>query len=216
MATVFNPLGAGIRWGATIPNTAEGDIVAVLGSGIRGMCASVAAKEAGASFVMMTGLGPRDLPRLELARRFGVDLAVDVAEQDPVAELARATDGELAHVVVDVTAKAPTAFAQAVALSRIGGRVVVAGTRGGGGTPGFDPDHVVYKELTIVGSLGVDYPAYREAIDLLVADRWPFDELTREVVGFDRLPKLLETLSGGNQSAVPPLHGVFVPGADAD
>lgn len=211
LATVFNPLGAGIRWAATIPSTTRGDVVAVLGPGIRGICAAVAAKEAGAAFVAMTGLGPRDQPRLALAGRFGVDLAIDVAEEDPAERLKQVTGG-LADVVVDVTAKAPTAFAQGVALARPGGTIVVAGTRGGGGTPGFDPDHLVYKELTLKGSLGVDFPAYRAAIDLLVSRRWPFDTLPREVVGFDELPRLLDTLSGrGDPDAVPPLHSVFVP-----
>ena len=157
----------------------------------------------------MTGLGPRDLPRLALAAHFGVDLAIDIAVDDAAVQLKKAVGG-LADVVVDVTAKAPAAFAQAISLARSGGRIVVAGTRGGGGTPGFDPDHVVYKELTIIGSLGVDYPAYQEAIALLAANRWPFKALTRAVVGFDALPALLETLSGGND-AIPPLHGVFAP-----
>ena len=44
VATVFNPLGAGIRWGATIPGTGPGDVVAVLGPGIRGLCAAAAAR----------------------------------------------------------------------------------------------------------------------------------------------------------------------------
>lgn len=210
LATVFNPLGAGIRWGATIPNTKSGDVVAVLGPGIRGLCAAVAAKEAGAEFVAMTGLGQRDADRLEIAKRFGVDLTIDVAADEPAVALKRSTGG-LADIVVDVTAKAPAAFAQAVSLARPGGTIVVAGTRGGGGTPGFDPDHVVYKELTIKGSLGVDFHAYQAAIDLLVAERWPFAELTRQVAGFDELPALLDVLSGADQDAIPPLHGVFSP-----
>ena len=105
-AVMFNPLGAGIRWGATIPETGGGDVVVVLGPGIRGLCAAVAAKEAGASFVAMTGLGERDTDRLALASAFGVDLTIDVAADDPAAALKRATGG-LADVVVDVTAKAP-------------------------------------------------------------------------------------------------------------
>ena len=31
VATLFNPLGAGIRWGVTVPGTRAGDAVAVLG-----------------------------------------------------------------------------------------------------------------------------------------------------------------------------------------
>jgi alcohol dehydrogenase len=212
LATVFNPLGAGIRWGATIPETKSGDVVVVLGPGIRGLCAAVAAKEAGASFVALTGLGPRDRDRLDIAHRFGVDLAIDVALDDPTAALKRATGG-LADVVVDVTAKAPAAFAQAVALARPGGTIVVAGTRGGGGAPGFEPDHLVYKELRIMGSLGVDFHAYRAAIDLLVAGRWPFADLSRRVAGFGDLSALLDTLSGADRDAIPPLHGVFSPSA---
>src|SRR4051794_9495004 len=69
VATLFNPLGAGIRWGVTVPGTGPGDVVAVLGPGVRGLCASVAAKEAGASFVMLTGVGPRDEERLAPAAR---------------------------------------------------------------------------------------------------------------------------------------------------
>jgi alcohol dehydrogenase len=44
VATVFNPLGAGIRWGATIPGTGPGDVVALLGPGIRGLCALTEAR----------------------------------------------------------------------------------------------------------------------------------------------------------------------------
>ncbi len=130
-------------------------------------------KGAGAGFVMVTGLGPRDADRLALAAQFGADLAVDVAIDDPVAALTEQTGG-LADVVVDVTAKAPAAFAQAIALARPAGTVVVAGTRGvGSGAPGFSPDVVVFKELRVLGALGVDATAYRAALDLLVSGRYP-------------------------------------------
>lgn len=210
LATLFNPLGAGIKWAVTLPETQPGDVVVVLGPGIRGICAAVAAKEAGAKFVAMTGLGPRDQPRLAAARNFGVDLTIDVTQDDPVRALQRAT-GRLADVVVDVTAKAPGAFADAVALAQPGGRVVVAGTRGGGGAPGFEPDLLVFKELRVFGSLGVDYPAYRSAIELLVSGRWPFAELSREVTGFAGLPQLLNVLAGAEPDLSPALHNVFAP-----
>ncbi len=119
-ATMFNPLGAGIRWAVTVPDLQPGAVVAVLGPGVRGLSAAAAAREAGAGFVMVTGLGERDADRLALARDFGADLAVDVATDDPVRALRGAT-GSLADVVVDVTAKAPAALGQAVALARAGG-----------------------------------------------------------------------------------------------
>jgi alcohol dehydrogenase len=209
-ATIFNPLGAGIRWGVTLPGTGPGDVVAVLGPGIRGLCAAAAAKDAGAAFVMVTGYGERDAERLATARDFGADLTVDVAVDDPVAALRVATGGR-ADVVVDVTAKAPAAFGQALALARPGGTVVVAGVRGGP-IDGFQPDVVVSKELRILGAFGVDVVAYRAALDLLASARWPFAELPHAVAGFDDLDDLLQVLAG-ERTGAPPVHAVFVPGA---
>lgn len=209
VATLFNPLGAGIRWAVTVPGTSSGDIVAVLGPGVRGLSACAAAKEAGASFVLVTGAGPRDAQRLALAADFGADLAVDVTSTDPVAALQDATGG-LADVVVDVTAKAPAAFAQAIGLARVGGTVVVAGTRGTPGPPDFWPDLIVYKELRILGALGVDAAAYRAALELLASDRYPFADLPRRCADLDGAEDLVRTMAG-DSAEVPPVHGVLVP-----
>jgi alcohol dehydrogenase len=210
VATLFNPLGAGVRWGVTVPGTKEGDTVAVLGPGVRGLAALVAAKEAGAGFVMVTGYGERDAGRLALAEQFGADLTVDVATADPVKEL-RAAAGRGADVVVDVTAKAPAALAQAINIARKGGTIVMAGTRGSADTPGFWPDLIVFKELHIVGALGVDYPAYATALELLASGKYPFADLPRQVAALDDVERLLQTMAGEGDSA-PPMHGVVVPG----
>jgi alcohol dehydrogenase len=209
VATLFNPVGAGIRWGVTVPGTGPGDVVAVLGPGVRGLSACAAAKAAGAAFVMVTGAGPRDHDRLARAREFGADLAVDVSATDPVRAL-RDAAGAHADIVVDVTAKAPAALGQAVALARAGGTVVLAGTRGSADTPGFHPDHVVYKELRILGALGVDAPAYRAALALIASGRYPFADLPRRCVPFDGVEDLLRTMAG-EVDELPPVHGVVVP-----
>jgi len=208
LATLFNPLGAGIQWGVTLPGTTTGDRVAVLGPGIRGLCASASAKAAGAEFVMVTGAGPRDHPRLEAAGRFGADLVVDVTEEDPVAAFRRATGAGGAHVVIDVTANAPAAFAQGVALTRGGGTFVVAGTRGAP-TPDFHADHIVYKELRVLGALGVDTESYHAALALLASGSYPFAELSRREVPLDQVEPLLQAMAG--EGDVPPVHGVVRP-----
>ncbi len=212
LATAFNPLGAGLRWAAELAGTGEGDVVAVLGPGIRGLSCCAAAKSAGAAFVMVTGAGPRDAGRLALAPQFGADLAVDVSTDDPVRALRKAT-GRFADVVVDVTAKAAAAPGQALQLVRSGGTVVLAGTRGGTTScPGFDPDLVVYKEIRVLGALGVDTASYRVALELLGSGAYPFAALPRRVAGFDELGPLLATLAGDLDGDVP-VHAVFAPGA---
>jgi alcohol dehydrogenase len=210
IATLFNPVGAGIRWGATIPQTGPDDVVAVLGPGVRGLAAAAAAKRAGAAFVMITGHGDRDAERLALAATFGADLAIDSQRDDPVRAL-RAATGRGADVVVDVTANAPDAFVQAIELAAPGGTVVVAGTRGAGGAPGFQPDALVAKELRVLGALGVDTAAYRAALDLVAAGPFPFAELPRTRAGFDDVENLLQVMSAEQPGTTPPVHGVFVP-----
>jgi alcohol dehydrogenase len=103
----------------------------------------------------------------------------------------------------------PAAFAQGVALARAGGTVVVAGTRGGGGTPRFDPGHLVYKELRLLGALGVDTADDGAALELLARGTYPFAELPRQTVGLDDAVALLETMAG--ERGVPPVHAVLAP-----
>ena len=74
-------------------------------------------------------------------------------------------------------------------------------------------DVVVYKELRIVGALGVDVDAYRAALDLLASGRWPFADLPRAVAPFDTLEDLLRLLAGESEG-VPPVHAVFVPSGE--
>lgn len=209
-ATLFNPIGAGIRWGADLPAVGPGDTVAVLGPGIRGLAAIAAAKEAGAERIMVTGFGERDHPRLDAARAFGADVTVDVAVDDPVRAARDLSDGEGVSVVVDVTANAPTALGQGVRMAAKGGRLVLAGVRNSRDTPGFNPDAVVFKELTLIGALGVDAPVYRRALDLLASDRYPFREVVREVVPIEQAADILATMAGESGS-VPPVHAVLTP-----
>jgi alcohol dehydrogenase len=208
-ATLFNPLGAGIRWGATVPRTGPGDVVAVLGPGLRGLAAVAAARAAGAELIMITGAGDRDHPRLEAASAWGADLAVDVVDQDPVAALRGATGGRRADVVVDVTAGAPAAFGQAIALSAPAGRVVVAGTRGPVDAPGFHPDDLVAKEITVYGTLGVDHSAYVEAMALLGSHSLDLGVIDRRSEPLRRAGELVAAIAG--EGDPPPHHAVLVP-----
>jgi alcohol dehydrogenase len=73
----------------------------------------------------------------------------------------------------------------------------------------FDPDQIVYKELRVLGALGVDTAAYTAALELLAARRFPFEVLPRRVVGLDDVGGLLGSMAG--EGEVPPVHAVVVP-----
>jgi alcohol dehydrogenase len=208
-ATLFNPLGAGMRWAVQLPRLEAGATVAILGPGIRGLCALVAARDAGAAAVLVTGAGAPDRQRLGWARDLGA-VTVDVTEEDPVATLKRQT-GQLADLVVDVTAAAPEAFGQALALARPGGTVVVAGTRGATLVERFNPDLLVFKELRLLGARGVDSEAYAAALQLL-ADDARLTRLPSRVVPL-AAPAVTALLDEMAHGAERPLRAVITPAA---
>ncbi|AFA73558.1 alcohol dehydrogenase Adh [Gordonia polyisoprenivorans VH2] len=204
-ATLFNPLGAGIRWGVNLPSVSAGDVVVVLGPGLRGLSAVAAAADAGAKYIMLTGVGRRDAERLQLGVSLGAHAAVDIGVEDAKAHLKSDTGG-LADVVVDVTAAAPAAFVQAIDLVRPGGTVVVAGTRGHHTLDSFNPDRIVLKELRVLGARGVDGAAYTYALDMLA--RTPaLREIDHHTAPLDanEVSTLLHDMA---QGAHPPLHAV--------
>lgn len=176
LAVLFNPLGAGFRWAVEMPRTKAGDTVVVLGPGQRGLASVIACREAGAGCIIVTGLAS-DERKLALARRFGAHHTIDVEKKNPVAQVREFTDGGMADVVVDVTAYALDAVTQAVDMTRRGGTIVLAGTKGLKPVPNFLSDKVVIKELTMMGALGVDYRAYEAAIRLIESGRYPLDEM---------------------------------------
>ena len=51
--------------------------------------------------------------------------------------------------------------------------------------------------------------AYTDAIALLAARRFPFDELPRRIVGLDAVGALLPVMAG--EGEIPPVHAVVVP-----
>ena len=71
------------------------------------------------------------------------------------------------------------------------------------------PDLIVYKELRVLGALGVDGVAYERALELLASCRFPFEALPRRTVGLDGVGELLRDMAGEGET--PPVHGVVVP-----
>jgi threonine dehydrogenase-like Zn-dependent dehydrogenase len=171
LAVLFNPLGAGFRWAVQMPALQVGETIVVLGPGQRGIASVIAAREAGAGTIIVTGLA-KDERKLALCRQFGAHHTIDVERDDPVKAVREITNGRMADVVIDVTAYAVQAITQAVDIARRGGRVVLAGTKGPRPVPDFISDRVVMKELTVYGALGVDWQAYEQAVRLIESNKY--------------------------------------------
>lgn len=212
IAVFFNPLGAGFRWAVEMPNLQVGDTIVILGPGQRGLASVIAAREAGAGCIIVTGLDA-DEPKLALAREFGAHHTINVEREDPVSLVREVTGGRMADVVVDVTAYAVDAVNQAVNLARRGGTVILAGTKGPKAVPDFLSDRIVFKELTIKGALGVDYSSYERAVRLIESRRYPLEKAhthTLPLQEAERAIRLLARREPGEEA----IHIALMPGLE--
>jgi threonine dehydrogenase-like Zn-dependent dehydrogenase len=202
LAVLFNPLGAGYRWAVEIPNTKPGDTVVVLGPGQRGLASVIAAREAGAAQVIVTGLAA-DARKLALARAFGADHVIDVQNEDAKRRVRELTGGRGADVVVEVTSWATEPVTAALDYVAAGGTVVLAGTKGFQPIPDFVSDKIVMKEITVRGAIGVTSSAYRSAIRLIESRRLPLERMHTHDFSLRDAELAIRTLARG------------VPGEDA-
>ncbi len=195
IAVMFNPLGAGIRWAVQLPGTTIGDTIVILGPGQRGLASAIAAREAGACQIIVTGL-KRDAKKLALAREFGATHTIDVEQDDPVAAVREITHGRMADVVVDVTAYATAAVTQAIDIVRRGGTVVLAGTKGLRPVENFLSDKIVGKEIRVQGAMGVDFRAYVPAIRLIESNRYPLEKMHTHTLPLEQAEHAIKILAG--------------------
>lgn len=164
--TLFNPLSGVVRWIYDVPNLRMGEHVVILGPGQRGILAAMTAREAGAKTVTVTGLA-RDRHRLALARRLGADVVVDVSAEDLVARVRETTGGEMADLVLDMSAESTEPIVQAVDIARQGGRIVLAGLKNGHPVSGLVTDQIVIKELQLIGVLSSTSQSLEIAIEII-------------------------------------------------
>ena len=204
VAVMYNPLGAGVRWACHLGGVQLGDTVLILGAGQRGLCSVIAARAAGAGTIIITGLG-RDAHKLELAREFGADHAINVEEEDTVARVTEITAGAGADVVLELTPMATQPISDALAAARHGGRVVLAGLKGRQPVE-LVTDTIINKALTVVGAYGVDARGNREAIRIIESGRFPLERLHTHTFGLEQAVEAIETLAG----EVPGQEGVHV------
>lgn len=208
-AVLFNPLGNAFEWVARTAGVTVGDAVLILGSGQRGLAAVIAAREAGASQIIVTGLA-RDESRLEFAIQLGATATINTEVVDVVPRVLELTGGLGADKVLDVVPGATEPILDGIDAVRSGGTVVLAGTKGGKAMSGFVSDKVWNKALTIRGAQGLSAWASRRAIDVISSKRYPLDRFHTHTVGLDEAEWAIRVL-GRELGDGDPLHITVVP-----
>lgn len=113
--------------GAESGNIKVGDSVAIFAQGPIGLCATVGARLKGASLI----IGVDSIPeRLEVAKRFGANVTLNVKDGDPVPEIKRLTGGRGVDVAIEALGRQET-FENALRATRPGGTLSSLGVYSG-------------------------------------------------------------------------------------
>jgi threonine dehydrogenase-like Zn-dependent dehydrogenase len=176
LAAMYNSLGAGVRWACHLGEVKIGDTVLVLGAGQRGIAAVVAARAVGAGTIIITGL------------------AADTGE-DTVERVTEITGGRMADVTLELTPMAAGPVADALAATRRGGRVILAGLKGNREIP-LRTDVIINRALTVRGAFGVDAKGMDDAIALLESRRFPLEKMHTHTFRLDDAALAIQTLGG--------------------
>jgi alcohol dehydrogenase len=205
-------LGDSIRWVRDVGGVTIGDTVVIQGVGPQGLCAVVAAREAGAATVISTGIS-RDQRRLEMARELGADAVVDV-EQEPILDaVQRLTGGRLADVVIELSG-APAAVQACLELARPRGTVVIAGLTGNQDVP-LRTDQMAWKELRWQGVFACEGEHLIRALNLIGSRRYPFGTMISHRFPLERAEDALSLVGGGGDENDQPVKVILNGGAPA-
>ena len=171
------------------------DTVAVIGAGPIGMMHAALARLQGAQkvFVLDTNAS-----RLEMARRFDIDAAIQVradgAHRDEIGAL---TGGHGPDVVV-VAVSAAAAQNDALEMAAKAGRINFFA-----GLPKSDPiaalnvNHIHYKELEISGSYSEKKSDFQAAFALLHSGRFPADKIITHHLPLEQIGQAFPLMEGG-------------------
>jgi threonine 3-dehydrogenase len=146
VAAIFDPFGNAVHTALTFP--VLGEDVLITGAGPIGLMAAAVARHAGARHVVITDVSER---RLELARKMGVTVALNVATTkiSEVYEQLRMTEGF--DVGMEMSGQ-PSALRDMIANMTHGGRIAMLGLPAS--EIPIDWSNVVLKMLTIKGIYG--------------------------------------------------------------
>jgi threonine dehydrogenase-like Zn-dependent dehydrogenase len=192
-AALIEPLACGIH-AVERGEIQLGDVVVIAGIGPIGMCMLQVARQKGPGLLIALDAKPK---RLELAKKMGADLAIDVTKGDAIQRVLDLTDGYGCDVYIEATGAGP-AVAQGLQMIRRLGTFVEFSVHAG-------PTAVDWsiigdmKELNIHGSHLGPY-SYPRAIEYLRNGVVDGATLVTHRLPLDKFGEALEIASKGDES----------------
>lgn len=187
VAALAEPLAVAVH-ATRRARVAAGDKVVIMGAGPIGLLLAFAARQAGATMILIGEPAPA---RRAFAQAAGFD-TLDAL--DPLEDLERRTSGWLADVVFDAAA-APAVAALLPRLVRPAGRIGLVGTYGR--PVELDLQAVLFRELNLIGNRVYQPGDIDAALTMLADDPASFRPMISDVVSLDEAPAAFARLRTG-------------------
>ena len=185
---------------------AQGDTIAILGSGPLGLLLTALAKLRGAR-VIVTGRGEQ---RLALAQHFGADIVIDVSAMSPQEQceaVRKETDARRGADIVIEAVGAPETWTLATTLARPGGLVNFFGGCASGTQVSLDTHPLHYGELTLKGTFHHTPAYFAQALECIQNHRVDVEALITKRVPLASTLEIFDLLlhkQGVKYALIPP------------
>lgn len=196
LAGIATPMSNGMQWTLLDGGAGVGTSVLIQGPGQQGLCCLMAAKQAGAACVIVTGTS-KDARRLEVAKAFGADATIDVQQEEPLARIMDITGGRGVDLVVDCAAGAGRApvLLGIEATTRRGATMVIQG-EGNATFADFPIGRLTRKGMTLKSARGHSYRAVEMGLALLASKRFSLDLMTTHRFGLAEVDYAIKSVGG--------------------
>ena len=195
-AALALPLANGIEWVCREGGAGVGTTVFIQGPGQQGLACVLAAKEAGARCIIVSGLSG-DGTRLELSRKLGAHYTVDVQRENLSERVAQITAKRMADLVIDTSSGGSSTILSALALAKKRGTVILAGKKREP-VPEFHSDSLITRYLTLKGVRGHSYASVELALQIIASGKYPLGEMCTHQYSLGETDQALRTAGGVN------------------
>ncbi len=173
-AALTEPLCVAINAVLSKARVMPGHRVLVAGPGTIGLLVAQLAQLQGAD-VMVTGLS-RDENRIELARKLGAAVVINVQKEDLAPAITRFSDGRGVDIAFECVGAAASVNDCLSALAPRG-QYVQVGTFGFGKQADVNLNQVIFKELAMAGVFGSIFNDWRRAVQLMAESKVALEAL---------------------------------------
>ena len=195
-AAALEPLGNAVH--TVLAGEIAGCSAAVTGCGPIGLFSIAVARACGAGPIIASDVNPY---RLELAKKIGADVVVNVAKESFVDKVREATDGRGVDVLLEMSGH-PQAIRDGLDALRNAGRVSLLGLP----SDPFELDItrlVIFKGATVQGINGrLMFQTWRQMNELLTSGRLDISPAMTHVMPIDDYAAAMDKLKGGSAGKI--------------